>query len=69
MGSWKDLYSYETFVKAIAGSYASCTSMFIFYPLDTVRCRLQIEDNHEENNTFDVIKEIIEKEGWCVAYD
>ena len=63
MGSWRHLYSYETFVKAISGSYASCTAMFVFFPLDTVRCRLQVEDNREAKNSLTIIKEIIEKEG------
>lgn len=66
MGAWRHLYSYDTFVKAISGSSASCISMFVFYPLDTVRCRLQIENNREPKHTFTIIKEIIEKEGGLV---
>jgi len=62
MSLW-NLFTYETLCHAIAGSAASCFSMTVFYPLDTVRCRLQIDDNREAKDTFTIIKEIIEEEG------
>lgn len=40
---WDKLFTYDTLVHAIAGSVGSVTAMTVFYPLDTVRSRLQLE--------------------------
>lgn len=42
---------------------ASGTAMSVFYPLDTVRSRLQLEDKREAKNTLVTIKDIIQEEG------
>lgn len=68
MSSWSNLVSYETFVHALSGCLSSCASFTFFYPLDTVRCRLQIEDNREAKNTVRLIREIIDEEGWESLY-
>ncbi|XP_014673635.1 PREDICTED: peroxisomal membrane protein PMP34-like [Priapulus caudatus] len=38
------LFSYETFVHAVAGATGSGIAMTVFYPLDTVKIRLQVDD-------------------------
>ncbi|XP_022239654.1 peroxisomal membrane protein PMP34-like isoform X2 [Limulus polyphemus] len=37
--------------------------MTVFFPLDTVRSRLQVEDSRESKNTFAMIEEFIREEG------
>ncbi|XP_026325060.1 peroxisomal membrane protein PMP34-like isoform X2 [Hyposmocoma kahamanoa] len=39
------LFSYETLVHALAGATGSVVGMTAFYPLDTIRTRIQVEDS------------------------
>jgi hypothetical protein len=39
------------------------TAMTVFFPLDTIRSRLQLEDNRKSKDTLTMIKELIEEEG------
>ncbi|XP_065167941.1 peroxisomal membrane protein PMP34 [Atheta coriaria] len=68
----QNLFSYETFVRAIAGATGSIISMSVFYPLDTVRFRMQLEDEHSEYlktlNTFQAVVHILKKEGFEALY-
>ncbi|XP_076323097.1 peroxisomal Membrane Protein 34 [Tachypleus tridentatus] len=57
------LFSYDTLVHAISGAAGSVTAMTVFFPLDTVRSRLQVEDSRESKNTFAMIEEFIREEG------
>lgn len=45
----------------------SITAMTVFFPLDTIRSRLQIEDNRRSKDTLTMIKELIEEEGLWVT--
>lgn len=63
------IFSYETLVHAMAGSAGSIFAMTVFYPLDTIRFRLQLEDNNEKNlNTFQVLMNILKNEGLEALY-
>lgn len=62
MSSLDRLFTYETLVHAVAGSVSSVTAMSVFYPLDTIRSRLQVEDR-EAKSTPEMLIEIINKEG------
>ncbi|CAB3362249.1 Hypothetical predicted protein [Cloeon dipterum] len=42
--------------------------MATFYPLDTVRSRLQLEEKRESKNTVEVIKELVNDEGFFTLY-
>lgn len=61
------LFSYKTLVHAVAGSTGSVVAMTAFYPLDTVRSRLQLEDR-EAKNTLTVIQELVKEEGLETLY-
>ena len=37
--------------------------MTVFFPLDTVRSRLQLDDNRKSKDTLTMIKELIDEEG------
>ncbi|XP_054168049.1 peroxisomal membrane protein PMP34-like [Oppia nitens] len=60
---WNHLFSYDTLVHAISGSVGGMTAMAVFFPLDTIRSRLQIEDNRKSKDTLTMIKELVAEEG------
>lgn len=62
------LFSYETLVRAISGAAGGVTAMTVFFPLDTVRSRLQVEDSREAKNTIETMKDLIEEEGIGTLY-
>ncbi|KAG8190538.1 hypothetical protein JTE90_004113 [Oedothorax gibbosus] len=62
------LFSYETFVHAVSGAAGGVTAMSVFFPLDTIRSRLQVEDSREAKNTFLAIKQLVEEEGISSLY-
>uniref|UniRef100_W8BL00 Peroxisomal membrane protein PMP34 n=1 Tax=Ceratitis capitata TaxID=7213 RepID=W8BL00_CERCA len=65
------VFSYESWIHAVSGAAGGCIAMSTFYPLDTVRSRLQLEDPEkigEARSTVQVIKEIITREGFPALY-
>uniref|UniRef100_A0A1L8EIN7 Putative mitochondrial solute carrier protein n=1 Tax=Haematobia irritans TaxID=7368 RepID=A0A1L8EIN7_HAEIR len=65
------VFTYESWVHAMSGAAGGCIAMSTFYPLDTVRSRLQIEDpekSGEARSTMKVIKEIVLGEGFKSLY-
>ncbi|XP_047112642.1 peroxisomal membrane protein PMP34-like [Schistocerca piceifrons] len=64
----RNLFTYETLVHAMAGAAGSVVAMGTFYPLDTVRARLQLEDTREAKNTLSVLRELVAEEGFCTLY-
>ncbi|KAK0059023.1 peroxisomal membrane protein PMP34 [Biomphalaria pfeifferi] len=61
--SLSSLFSYSNLVHAVSGATGSVIAISVFYPLDTVRTRLQVDDNRHAKNTFLVLKEILKEEG------
>lgn len=66
--NWENLFTYNTLVHAAAGATGSITAMTVFYPLDTVRSRLQVEENRKSKNTLAMIKDLIKDEGSMSLY-
>ncbi|CAG7726019.1 unnamed protein product [Allacma fusca] len=64
----RSLFSYETLVHAIAGSVGSVTAMTTFYPLDTVRSRLQLEETRVSKGTLQTLIDLMEEEGFRTLY-
>lgn len=62
------IWSYETLVHAISGAAGSVVAMATFFPLDTVRSRLQLEEGRESKNTLATIRELVAKEGPYTLY-
>ena len=62
-GRWDKLLTYETLVHAVAGSAGSVTAMSVFYPLDTIRSRLQLEKDRESKGTLAMMMEVVQQEG------
>ncbi|XP_056609055.1 peroxisomal membrane protein PMP34 isoform X2 [Triplophysa dalaica] len=63
-----DVFSYESLVHAISGAVGSVTAMTVFFPLDTARLRLQVDDNRKAKSTPAILAEIIKEEGLLAPY-
>ncbi|XP_028843557.1 peroxisomal membrane protein PMP34 [Denticeps clupeoides] len=62
------LLSYETLVHAVAGAVGSVTAMTVFFPLDTARIRLQVDENRKSKSTPVILAEIAKEEGIPALY-
>lgn len=67
-GSAVGLFSYETLVHAVAGAVGSMTAMTVFFPLDTARIRLQVDESRRAQNTPIILAEIAKEEGLLSLY-
>jgi len=63
-----DVVSYKNFVHAIAGSTGSTVALTTFFPLDTARTRLQVDDNICHRTSLSTIREIAKTEGFFALY-
>uniref|UniRef100_A0A1L8DZS3 Putative mitochondrial carrier protein n=1 Tax=Nyssomyia neivai TaxID=330878 RepID=A0A1L8DZS3_9DIPT len=68
--NFKDVFSYNSWVHAVSGASGAVVAMSAFYPLDTVRSRLQLEDPEKRKNmsTLDVLKQLVTEEGFATLY-
>ncbi|XP_015177682.1 PREDICTED: peroxisomal membrane protein PMP34 [Polistes dominula] len=64
----RSIFTYDTLVHALSGAAGSVIAMATFFPLDTVRSRLQLEENREAKNTLAMIRELTSKEGPHTLY-
>ncbi|KAL3053779.1 hypothetical protein OYC64_006161 [Pagothenia borchgrevinki] len=67
-GSAVGLLSYETLVHAVAGAMGSVTAMTVFFPLDTAKSRLQVDEKRKSNSTPVILAEIAKEEGLLSLY-
>ncbi|KAK5616201.1 hypothetical protein CRENBAI_015674 [Crenichthys baileyi] len=67
-GSFVGLLSYETLVHAVAGAMGSVTAMTVFFPLDTAKSRLQVDDKRKSQSTPVILAEIAKEEGFLALY-
>ncbi|XP_014903613.1 peroxisomal membrane protein PMP34 isoform X2 [Poecilia latipinna] len=67
-GSVVGLLSYETLVHAVAGAMGSVTAMTVFFPLDTAKSRLQVDDKRKAQSTPVILAEIAKEEGFLALY-
>ncbi|XP_076442207.1 peroxisomal membrane protein PMP34-like isoform X1 [Babylonia areolata] len=57
------LFSYSNLVHAVSGAVGSVIAITVFYPLDTVRTRLQVDDHRRAKHTHETIADIVREEG------
>lgn len=57
------LFSYSNLVHAVSGAVGSVIAITVFYPLDTVRTRLQVDDHRRAKHTHEIIADIVHEEG------
>ncbi|XP_028172525.1 peroxisomal membrane protein PMP34 [Ostrinia nubilalis] len=63
------LFSYETLVHAMAGATGSVVGMAAFYPLDTLRSRLQVADtNSLQGSPWELLVKLANEEGFDSLY-
>lgn len=63
-----DVFSYESLVHAVSGAVGSVTAMTVFFPLDTARLRLQVDEGRVARSTPAILAEIIKEEGLLAPY-
>ncbi|XP_008328366.1 peroxisomal membrane protein PMP34 [Cynoglossus semilaevis] len=63
-----EVFSYESLVHAVSGAAGSVTAMTVFFPLDTARLRLQVDENRKAKSTPAILAEIIKEEGLRAPY-
>nr|XP_046270572.1 peroxisomal membrane protein PMP34 [Scatophagus argus] len=62
------VFSYESLVHAVSGAAGSVTAMTVFFPLDTARLRLQVDENRKARSTPAILAEIVKEEGLLAPY-
>lgn len=62
------LFSRVNLTHAFSGATGSVVAMTLFYPLDIIRTRLQVDDRKDLIHLATLAKEIIEEEGWECLY-
>ncbi|XP_057672947.1 peroxisomal membrane protein PMP34 [Corythoichthys intestinalis] len=63
-----EVLSYEGLVHAVSGAMGSVTAMTVFFPLDTARLRLQVDEKRRATSTPAILAEIIKEEGLLAPY-
>ncbi|XP_017272150.1 peroxisomal membrane protein PMP34 [Kryptolebias marmoratus] len=63
-----EVFSYESLVHAVAGAMGSVTAMTVFFPLDTARLRLQVDENRKAKSTPAILADIVKEEGLLAPY-
>ncbi|KXJ68746.1 hypothetical protein RP20_CCG001878 [Aedes albopictus] len=66
----KEVFSYLSWVHAVSGATGSVIAMSAFYPLDTVRSRLQLEEPERRKalSTWAILKQLVAEEGFATLY-
>lgn len=62
------VFSYESLVHAVSGAAGSVTAMTVFFPLDSARLRLQVDENRKAKSTPAILAEIVKEEGLLAPY-
>jgi len=63
-----DVFTTRSLVHAISGSATGCWAISLFYPLNLVRTRLQLEESGTSKGAFASIREIANSEGTTALY-
>ncbi|XP_054890935.1 peroxisomal membrane protein PMP34 [Poeciliopsis prolifica] len=63
-----EVFSYESLVHAVSGAVGSVTAMTVFFPLDTARLRLQVDENRKAKCTPAILADIVKEEGLLAPY-
>ncbi|PWA33301.1 hypothetical protein CCH79_00013644 [Gambusia affinis] len=63
-----EVFSYESLVHAVSGAVGSVTAMTVFFPLDTARLRLQVDENRKAKSTPAILADIVKEEGLLAPY-
>ncbi|CAH1794554.1 unnamed protein product [Owenia fusiformis] len=64
----ENVFNYTNLVHAISGAVGSGFALTVFYPLDTVRTRLQVDDHRKPKHLHEILREIFTEEGLLSLY-
>lgn len=62
------LFTFESLVHALSGATGGITAISVFFPLNSVRLRLQVDDKITETNPFKVMALLAKSEGVSALY-
>ncbi|XP_053381876.1 peroxisomal membrane protein PMP34-like [Mercenaria mercenaria] len=62
------VFTYSNLVHAVAGAVGSVVGLTVFFPLDTARTRLQVDEKRKADYSYAVILDIIKQEGFLSLY-
>ncbi|KAG2385888.1 hypothetical protein C9374_003037 [Naegleria lovaniensis] len=57
------VFTYESFVHATAGSIGGQAAMSAFYPFETIRTQIQANEHLKSKTTLEVVKILVEEDG------
>ncbi|KAL4239788.1 hypothetical protein ACF0H5_000591 [Mactra antiquata] len=63
-----NVFSYSNLVHAVSGAVGSVVGLTVFFPLDTARTRLQVDDDRKAKSTPYVLLDITNQEGFSALY-
>mmetsp|Transcript_30828 Transcript_30828/g.60153 ORF Transcript_30828/g.60153 Transcript_30828/m.60153 type:complete len:326 (+) Transcript_30828:18-995(+) len=61
--SFSDVFSYKSLVHAISGATGGVTAITVFFPLNNVRLRLQVNEDQKAVSALECMKTILKEEG------
>lgn len=62
------LFSRDNLVHAFSGATGSVVAMTLFYPLEVLRIRLQVDDRRDFVHVLSLAAEVLSEEGWSCFY-
>lgn len=65
---FSDLFSFESFVQAFSGATGGVSAISAFYPLNTVRTRVQLDESITPGSVPNVAKQIVDKYGFQALF-
>lgn len=63
-----NVFTYANLVHAVAGAVGSVVGLTAFFPLDTARTRLQVDDKRTAKHSLALVAEIVKQEGFTSLY-
>ena len=63
------LFSRINLVHAFSGATGSVVAMSLFYPLEILRTRLQVDDRKDLIHLLSLVGEVVTEEGWACLYE
>jgi len=64
----KEVFTYENLVHAISGMTGGVTAITVFYPLNIIRMKLQVDEAMKSDSVLGVAKKIADTEGFSALY-
>jgi len=64
----EEVFSYKSLVHALSGMAGGMTAITVFFPLNSIRTRLQVSESKEKRSLLEAGKKIVSEEGPLALY-